>query len=181
MKANVPIKLVLWCKSEVTSPILVKFPWVYIGLTENRFSSLEFSWNFHMTSNIMRLIFKGASFSMLHVRFLLLVQPENTIVEKNHLWRRLAGLEKFHVNVYFYMCASPLTHLTLPFSWVQHTQFPSIGKHQTPPGFLFPVFISGKVHSISTKLWVLTFPTKYRACLSMLPRQYSWNESTTLF
>lgn len=28
---------------------VMKFPWVYIGLAENRFSLLAFSWNFHMT------------------------------------------------------------------------------------------------------------------------------------
>lgn len=95
MKANVPIKLMLRCKSEVTSPILVKFPWVYIGLTENRFSLLAFSWNFHMTSSIPRPIFKGAAFSTLLVRFPFLAQPENNILEKYHLWRRLVSLECF--------------------------------------------------------------------------------------
>lgn len=153
MKANVPITFMLWYKSDVTSPIPVKLPWVYIGLTENRLSSLAFRWNFHMTSSIRRLIFKGAAFPML------LVQPENNILEKYHL-QRWVCLEHL-VSLYAPTCVlAALVHLTAPFSRVHHTHLLSIGEEQIWPGFLLPVFMSRKAHSISTRLRVLAFPTK---------------------
>lgn len=48
-----------------------------------------------MTSSILRQIVKGAAFHApeLHVRFLIFVQPENSILGKYHLQSRLVSRE----------------------------------------------------------------------------------------